>query len=217
MCNCTNVLHKCTRQYPHSPVNNECSWCDMTSINYVFFWCVPLCEWIPISWNHGSDTVFALWTIVCQWVWLYMWLFAPGQRPSNDQNSLMFVQLVITFMNSVFCRYTKSLSRFNTVIKAVLYFTHAGVLALIRHVVFNTFLHVVFWAPFAGQSLKGSLCYRRMEFKHGTFYFLTSQTTSLVLLTLSLCLLCAVIVWACVWRQKLHTEQRSRPDLYHII
>ncbi len=105
MCNCTNVMHKCTRQYPHSPVNNECSWCDMTSINYVFFWCVPLCEWIPISWNHGSDTVFALWTIVCQWVGLYMWLFAPGQRSSNDQNNLMFVQLVITFMNSVFCTY----------------------------------------------------------------------------------------------------------------
>lgn len=127
-----NVLHKCTRQYPHSPVNNECSWCDMTSINYVFFWCVPLCEWIPISWNHGSDTVFALWTIVCQWVWLYMWLFATGQSPSNDQdpltarvNNLIFVQMVITFMNSVLCRNTKRLSSFNTVIKAVLHFTHA--------------------------------------------------------------------------------------------
>lgn len=59
----------------------------------------------------------------------------------------MFVQLVITFMNSVFCRYTKSLSRFNTVIKEVLYFTHAGVLALIRQVVFNTFLHMLFFEP----------------------------------------------------------------------
>lgn len=131
MCNCTNVLHKCTRQYPHSPVNNECSWCDMTSINYVFFWCVPLCEWIPISWNHGSDTVFALWTIVCQWVWLYMWLFATGQRPSNDLSWLLVWIILYLFkwwllLWIVFYVDTKRLFSFNTVIKAVLHFTHAA-------------------------------------------------------------------------------------------
>jgi len=57
--NCTNVLHKCTRQYPHSPVNNECSWCDMTSINYVFFFLVSLyvCEYPLVG---GTDLILCL-------------------------------------------------------------------------------------------------------------------------------------------------------------
>lgn len=75
-----------------------------------------------------------------------MWLFATGQRPSNDQdplitcmNHFIFVQMVITFMNSVLCRNTCPVLTLS--LKQYCISPMQCVLALIRHVVLDAFLY----------------------------------------------------------------------------
>jgi len=101
--------------------------------------------------------------------------------------------MVITFINSDLCR--------NACLVVTLplkqYFSISPmqhVLAFIRHVgpLFLTFCLLSLYSSLAG-FLKDPC--GRMEYKHGIFdFFNHSQTTSHVLLTLFLCLLCAAVV-----------------------